>query len=60
MNGDRCNAKSNQQNIGAINNSNLCVEIVQYSDSKTFHHVILHQSIYQSLLKINLPKMINL
>lgn len=36
MNGDRANAKSNQQNIGPINNSNLCVEIVQYSDPNTF------------------------
>lgn len=47
MNGDRCNAKSNQQNIGAINNSNLCVEIVQYSDSKTFSSC--------NLTSINLP-----
>lgn len=36
MNGDRSNGKSNQQNIGPINNSNLCVEIVQYSDPNTF------------------------
>jgi ribonucleotide reductase alpha subunit len=36
MNGDRANKKSNQQNIGPINNSNLCVEIVQYSDPETF------------------------
>lgn len=47
MNGDRCNAKSNQQNIGPINCSNLCVEIVQYSDSKTFSSC--------NLASINLP-----
>lgn len=47
MNGDRCNAKSNQQNIGPINCSNLCVEIVQYSDSNTFSSC--------NLASINLP-----
>lgn len=31
---DACNRKSNQQNIGAINCSNLCTEIVQYSSDK--------------------------
>jgi ribonucleoside-diphosphate reductase alpha chain len=30
---DQCNAKSNQQNLGTIKSSNLCVEVVQYSDS---------------------------
>jgi len=29
---DACNKKSNQQNIGTIKSSNLCCEIVQYSD----------------------------
>ena len=29
---DACNLKSNQQNIGTIKSSNLCTEIVQYSD----------------------------
>jgi len=28
---DACNAKSNQQNVGTIQSSNLCSEIVQYS-----------------------------
>lgn len=28
---DQCNSKSNQQNIGTIKSSNLCVEIVEYS-----------------------------
>jgi ribonucleoside-diphosphate reductase alpha subunit len=29
---DACNKKSNQQNLGVIKNSNLCAEIIQYSD----------------------------
>ena len=31
---DHCNRKSNQKNIGTIKSSNLCCEIVEYSDSK--------------------------
>lgn len=31
---DACNKKSNQKNIGTIKSSNLCCEIVEYSDSK--------------------------
>ena len=31
---DACNKKSNQKNIGTIKSSNLCVEIVEYSDDK--------------------------
>ena len=30
---DACNKKSNQQNLGTIKSSNLCTEIVEYSDS---------------------------
>jgi len=29
---DACNRKSNQKNIGTIKSSNLCTEIIQYSD----------------------------
>jgi ribonucleotide reductase alpha subunit len=29
---DACNLKSNQQNLGAIKSSNLCTEIIEYSD----------------------------
>lgn len=29
---DACNKKSNQQNLGTIISSNLCTEVVQYSD----------------------------
>jgi ribonucleoside-diphosphate reductase subunit M1 len=31
---DACNAKSNQQNLGTIQCSNLCTEIVQYTDEE--------------------------
>jgi ribonucleoside-diphosphate reductase alpha subunit len=31
---DACNKKSNQKNLGTIKSSNLCTEIVQYSDDK--------------------------
>jgi len=31
---DACNKKSNQQNLGVIKSSNLCTEIVEYSDEK--------------------------
>lgn len=29
---DACNGKSNQQNLGTIRSSNLCTEIIEYSD----------------------------
>ena len=31
---DACNRKSNQQNVGMIKSSNLCTEIIEYSDSE--------------------------
>lgn len=31
---DACNRKSNQQNLGTIKSSNLCTEVVLYSDDK--------------------------
>ena len=31
---DACNKKSNQKNIGTIKSSNLCCEVLQYSDDK--------------------------
>lgn len=30
---DHCNRKSNQKNLGTIRSSNLCAEIIEYSDS---------------------------
>jgi ribonucleoside-diphosphate reductase alpha chain len=47
---DACNQKSNQQNIGIIKSSNLCCEIVEYSDSK--------QSAVCNLASISLSSMI--
>ena len=47
---DACNQKSNQQNIGIIKSSNLCCEIVEYSDSK--------QSAVCNLASISLSSMV--
>ena len=33
---DQCNKLSNQQNLGTIQSSNLCCEIIQYSDHKEY------------------------
>ena len=33
---DNANRKSNQQNIGTIKSSNLCAEIIEYSDDKEY------------------------
>jgi len=33
---DTCNRKSNQQNLGTIRSSNLCCEIIEYSDEKEY------------------------
>ena len=48
---DACNEKSNQKNIGIIKSSNLCCEIVEYSDSK--------QSAVCNLASISLSTMVN-
>tara|TARA_B100000963_G_C22638153_1_gene678741 strand:+ start:4298 stop:7009 length:2712 start_codon:yes stop_codon:yes gene_type:complete len=44
---DACNEKSNQKNIGTIKSSNLCSEIVEYSDDK--------ESAVCNLASISLP-----
>ena len=31
---DACNAKSNQNNLGTIKSSNLCTEIIEYSNEE--------------------------
>lgn len=33
---DACNRRSNQQNLGTIRSSNLCCEIIQYSDASEY------------------------
>ena len=48
---DSINAKSNQKNIGVIKSSNLCAEIVEYSDSK--------ETAVCNLASIALPKCID-
>ena len=48
---DSCNKKSNQQNIGTIKSSNLCTEIVLYSDE--------NESAVCNLASIGLPACIN-
>jgi ribonucleoside-diphosphate reductase alpha chain len=49
---DQCNLKSNQKNIGTIKSSNLCAEILLYSDDKEFSVC--------NLLSISLPKYVEL
>jgi ribonucleoside-diphosphate reductase alpha chain len=48
---DACNLKSNQQNIGTIKSSNLCTEIIQYSDNK--------ETAVCNLASIALPAFVN-
>jgi ribonucleotide reductase alpha subunit len=48
---DACNKKSNQKNIGTIKSSNLCTEIVQYSDDK--------ETAVCNLASIALPAFVN-
>lgn len=35
MNGDAANIKSNQRNLGYIKSSNLCLEVIEYTDDNT-------------------------
>jgi ribonucleotide reductase alpha subunit len=49
---DACNEKSNQKNLGTIKSSNLCAEIVQYSDDK--------ETAVCNLASIGLPSFVNL
>ena len=48
---DACNQKSNQKNLGTIKSSNLCCEIVEYSDKD--------ESAVCNLASIGLPRYIN-
>lgn len=48
---DACNGKSNQKNIGTIKSSNLCCEIVEYSDSA--------ETAVCNLASIALPSFVN-
>lgn len=46
-----CNMKSNQQNIGTIKSSNLCAEILEYSDHKEYAVC--------NLASVGLPRYVN-
>lgn len=48
---DACNKKSNQKNLGTIKSSNLCCEIVEYSDDK--------ETAVCNLASIALPTFVN-
>jgi ribonucleoside-diphosphate reductase alpha subunit len=48
---DACNRKSNQQNLGTIQSSNLCTEIIQYSDK--------NETSVCNLASIGLPMFVN-
>lgn len=48
---DACNIKSNQKNLGTIKSSNLCTEIIQYSDNK--------ETAVCNLASIGLPSFVN-
>lgn len=48
---DKCNEKSNQKNIGVIKSSNLCTEIIQYSDK--------NETAVCNLASIALPSFVN-
>ena len=49
---DTCNKKSNQQNLGTIKSSNLCTEIIEYTDNK--------ESAVCNLASIGLPSFVNI
>jgi ribonucleotide reductase alpha subunit len=48
---DACNIKSNQKNLGTIKSSNLCCEVLQYSDNK--------ETAVCNLASIGLPSFVN-
>jgi len=48
---DACNAKSNQKNLGVIKSSNLCTEIIEYTDQD--------ETSVCNLASIALPKYVN-
>jgi len=52
---DHVNRKSNQNNIGVIKSSNLCIEIMQYSDDKEYACCNLASICLPQFLKTNPP-----
>lgn len=48
---DMCNRKSNQKNLGTIRSSNLCAEIVEYSDTDEYACCVLASICLPSFIK---------
>jgi len=57
---DHINIKSNQKNLGTIKNSNLCAEIVEYSDSKEYACCTLASISLPSCIKNNINEKIHI
>ena len=55
---DNINRKSNQKNIGVIKSSNLCIEVMEYSDDKEYAVCTLSSICLPKFLKrsTNIPK----
>ena len=49
---DKCNRTSNQQNLGVIKSSNLCAEIIEFTDA--------NETAVCNLASVALPKMVNI
>jgi ribonucleoside-diphosphate reductase alpha chain len=50
---DACNVKSNQKNLGTINSSNLCTEIIEYSSPDEYACCVLASVCLQQFVKDN-------
>ena len=53
---DACNNKSNQKNLGTIKSSNLCTEIIEYSDDKETAVCNLASIALPQFIKYKYPK----
>ncbi len=48
---DSCNIKSNHKNLGTIKNSNLCTEIIEYSDKDKYACCVLASIVLQTFVE---------
>ena len=55
MNADACNFKSNHKHMGYIRSSNLCLEIVEYTDDKTISSCNLSSVSLRKFAKAPVP-----
>ena len=53
---DACNRKSNQRNYGTIRSSNLCAEIIEYSDDKEYAVCNLASLCLPAILSNSVPR----